>query len=161
MSIAAALKLSSLSLVMLSLAASGAAADTDAGSCEPDAMTYKAMTDVNTVMNGTSFANVSGMSRTFRQGGTAASCVVVTFSAIAFTSNGETLFVEARLDDDAICSPFGGIFVANRTDPASYSMTYVCSAVSTGRHSVTMQAKTDGGTNVTLSNRSMVVQYTK
>jgi hypothetical protein len=130
------------------------------GDCAPTGLGYRSVDASAATTAMFSYDDVPATSRVFRQAGSQASCVVITFSSQAFTSANEYLRVQAMVDA-AVCTPDESIFVFNQQFVASYTMTYVCPSVAPGRHTAKMTFRTDGGSSVTLGNRTMTVRYAK
>lgn len=130
------------------------------GDCAPAGLGYRNVDASASTTANMSYVDVPATSRTFHQGGSQASCVVVTFSSQAFTSNNEYLRVQA-LVDGTVCTPGDSIFVFNHEFIASYTMTYVCPSIAPGRHTAKMTFRCDGGSSVTLGARTMTVHYAK
>ena len=130
------------------------------GDCAPTGLGYRSVLATASTTENMSYVDVPVTSRRFRQGGSQASCVVVTFSSQAYTSANEYLRVQAMVDG-TVCTPDGSIFVFNHEFIASYTMTYVCPSVAPGPHTAKMTFRSDGGTSVTLGARTMTVHYAK
>lgn len=142
---------------MLSIAAPVQAAPRviTAGVCAPNSVNYKT-SDATQSTSSIGPVDVHGLSASIMQGST--NCVLIAFTAQAFTASNEGLFVQAVIDGN-VCPPGATILVRNQTNIGSYAMNFVCPAVAPGRHTAKIQFSSTNGGAVTLINRTMFVQY--
>ncbi len=131
------------------------------GTTGSNAKVYTAMVQNS---GSSSFVDVIGTNVTFKQGGTTNGCVIVTFAAEAMVSTSAQMIVRALLETDAVCGPADVSFVPSSLQPAGLgarSMTFVCTNVAPGNHTVRMQFRFTGAGSVQLGARTTVVQYLK
>jgi hypothetical protein len=132
------------------------------GGCTPNAVKFKVSTLFQSTTS-TSPVDVSETTLNFGQGGTSASCAIVSFSSEASAAANEVMLVDAVLDGSTICSPGGNFFVRSNsvaTDLADRAMNYVCPDVAPGKHSVKIQFRSGGGGQVALDFRTTLAHFT-
>jgi hypothetical protein len=113
--------------------------------------------------NLTTYVDVIDTQIGFHQGGTSASCVVVSFSAEATATTNQLMIVDPLLDSTP-CQPGDTQFANSITSPdglAARAMNYVCPNVAPGNHTVKVRFKSSGGGPVSLNYRTTIVQYAK
>ena len=94
--------------------------------------------------NSTSFVNVIGSGVSFVQGGTSAGCVIVSFSAQAFTPS-SIILIQALLD--GVVSDDGQVNLAFASGNfTAYAYNFLFPAVSPGSHTLRMQYTTGSPT---------------
>jgi hypothetical protein len=143
--------------------ASVAAAPVAKGTCQPTAVGYiVSRTSVTTTS--TTLVPVAETRVNFTQGGSKASCVIVSFSAGADNAGSETSYVSAILDNKTECNPADDFFVSNNAAAPGLrknAMSYVCPSVAPGPHFAAMYYRSAGGQSVTLYFRTTLVHYVK
>ena len=154
-----AVKLCVIGAALLSMAAPVQAAPrvNTAGACAPNSVIYKT-TDTTQSTSSVGAVDVHGLSASINQGST--NCVLIAFTAQAFTASNDGLFVQAVIDGN-VCPPGATLLVRNAPDIGSYAMNFVCPDVAPGRHTVKMQFSSNNGGAATLINRTMFVQYVR
>ena len=88
-------------------------------------------------------------------------CVIVTLSGNA-AANSEIMFVRALLDSATTCAPSNinnQIFVADEYPGTMHSMTWLCSGVAAGAHSIQVQYESYFGDPVTFSGHTLTVAH--
>lgn len=141
-----------------------AAAPNLAGGCDTTASKFKVYTSSPQTTNSSNYSDIVGTNVSFRQGGTAAGCVIVTFASEAMVSTGGQMVVRALLETDALCGPADVSFVPvsnAMSNLGAQSMTFVCTNVAPGNHTVRVQYHITGMVSGTVGARSTVVQYLK
>jgi hypothetical protein len=135
-----------------------AAPAASASTCTPTTLRYiTSTTPIST--RSTTPVNVRESTLTFVQGGTQASCVIVSFSAVSAVAQFEVMSVQAVLDNQ-ICNPGISAFQSTPVFTAR-SMTFVCIVVQPGKHTVKMQFRSANRDPVFLDRRTLIVQYVK
>lgn len=135
------------------------------GSCSPDTTKY-IVSDLQTTTDSQSYIAVPETFISFTQGGTTASCVIVSFSGMAITFNaGNVMRVQPLLDAATPCQPQESIFDVGvgAGNVADRAMNFVCHNVSPGAHTIRMQFRSNSGTgnSVSLWNRTTIIQHKK
>ena len=101
---------------------------------------------------------------TFTQGGSTASCIIVSFSGEAGAPENSWMNLRALLDG-IVCQPNAVQFVrsnATATDQAARAMNFICPDVAPGSHTVRLQFGPSGsGQEVYLDYRTTIVQYAR
>lgn len=127
---------------------------------------YKSDDSINHSTFSTSFVNVPNAGVSFTQGGTGGGCVIVTFTAEAFTQSNGLMQVRARLDDAVTAAPgviqFSGDDDEDLDDryARSHAFTFIFPSVGAGSHFVRMQYRTvDFFREVTIHKHTVVVQH--
>jgi len=141
---------------------SAAAAPLAGGGCDTTATKFK-VSAADQMTGSNSYIDINETKVTFKQGGTRAGCVIVTFAAEARADTGVAMVVQAVLDG-VPCTPADVAFVPNSAAPASSavrSMTFVCLEVEPGNHAVQMQYHLSGGGTIEVGARTTAVQYLK
>lgn len=91
-----------------------------------------------------------------------AGCALVTLSG-ASSAGGDFLLVQALLDGTTVCAPSGNInsqiFASGSTEDEAHSMTYLCTNVAAGSHTLQMQYESYAGGSVTFSGHTLVVAH--
>src|SRR6476620_581694 len=133
------------------------------GSCSPERMKITVATDFNTTTSKT-FVRVTNSQISFTQGGTAPSCVIVSFTSEASAAANEVMRMRVLLDSSTTCLPDDNIFVrsnATVTDLADRAMNFVCPDIAPGDHDVQVQYRSTNGGSVSLAFRTQIVNYKK
>jgi hypothetical protein len=137
------------------------------GACTTTATKYKVITELQQIFT-TNYVNVKDATISFVQGGANASCVIVTFSASAATDWDVAMHIRAQLDGTTVCNPPDPSWVQtsfqNSYGPNACTMTYVCSNVAPGPHTIRMQFRKSGviaERGVRVYERTLRVDYIK
>src|SRR5690348_10182364 len=109
---------------LLSMATPVEAANTS-GMCSPNSVIYK-VSDGTQSTSSLGPVDVHGLSASINQGST--NCVLIAFTAQAFTAANDGLFVRAVIDG-TVCPPGATLLVRNAPDIGSYAMNFVCPGV--------------------------------
>jgi hypothetical protein len=130
--------------------------------CNPVKLRMIASDSPNVSTDLTTFKTLSEATVSFTQGGTAASCVVVRFSAESFvTSFNGIVFVRAFLDNTTAAVPGEVQFSGddgNRYRAHSYD--FIFPSVAPGAHVLRMQFRSGtGGDTVFIKRRTTIVQH--
>lgn len=159
MTVLRAVKLCAIGAALLSMATPVQAATrgNTSGVCAPNSVVYKAA-DTTQSTSSVSLVDVHGLSASINQGST--NCVLIAFTAQAFTVPNDGLFVQAVVDG-TVCPPGATLLVRNAPDIGSYAMNFVCPGIAAGRHTVKIQFSSNNGGAATLINRTMFVQYVR
>lgn len=134
-------------------------------SCAPEAVIYVVSNNGNTSTMSTSFVNVDDAAVTFKQGGTAPNCVLVSFSGAAASKPSTTMFVRATIDGHTVASPAQLQFFYNSTSGTLYfesrAGNFVFPSVAPGRHRIRMQFLSGDGGFVQFTNTTLIVRYAR
>jgi hypothetical protein len=118
---------------------------------------------LSTTTASTAFVDMAEMQDTFSQGGRAASCVVVNFTAQVFAPV-DALFIRAVLDGAVVGSPLSVRFSGDDDEDGdnrnarSHAMNFVFPGVAPGTHTVSIQWAAASGT-VQAVNRTLLVHH--
>ena len=130
------------------------------GSCRPSQVKFIA-SSLDHSTTSFAFVNIPETQINFTQGGAAASCVLVRFSASTHGTNGiDVVNVRALLDSTA--GHPAVIKVRGETDVTGYprSFEFIFPSVPPGAHVLRMQFSSDKGAAVHVMNHNTVIQYT-
>ncbi len=127
---------------------------------------YKSDDSIDHSTFSTSFVNVPKASVGFNQGGSSSGCVIVTFTAEAFTDPDGLMQVRARLDDSVTAAPGVVQFSGDEDEDAdgrwarSHAFTFIFPSVAPGSHLVRIQFRTvDFFRQVVIHKHTVVVQH--
>ena len=142
------------------LAVSGAQAAPVTGSCAPTKIRFVASDDIFQI-DSTNFANAREGTVKFTQGGTRASCVIVSVSAQPVAFGSGVLTVRVMLDNTQLGLPAEVSFSdGNDVTNQVRSFDFIFPDVAPGAHTVRLQAKTSDPAQFTDLNRhNIIVQY--
>jgi|EndMetStandDraft_4_1072995.scaffolds.fasta_scaffold385523_2 hypothetical protein len=146
-----------LLLVMLPSVVAAAPAT---GTCRPVQVKFIA-SSLDHSTTSFSFVGIPETLIAFTQGGAAASCVLVRFSASTYGANAIDVVNVRALVDNVVSHP-AVISVRGESDTVGFprSFEFIFPSVAPGNHTVRMQFSSDKGNLVHVKNHNMVVQYT-
>jgi len=137
------------------------------GSCKPALLDYvEITTDGQSTSSGT-FVDLPGTSLTFTQGGTAASCVEVDFTAMTFAAGGALLDVQPVLDGATLGVPSATQLSGDDDENAngrwsrSHAFDFIFPSVAPGSHTMKMQFESVVGGTVFINRNAMLVRHHK
>jgi len=140
------------------------------GNCATTASKYKTSFSAIDDTTSTTYQNIAESGIRFVQGGTKPGCVRVAFSAEARANtdpgqlDDQVMYVRPFLDGDTLCQPNAVAFVASDPDftqLTAHAMTFVCTDVAPGSHTVRMQYLNFGEGEVHIARRTLFVDYVK
>jgi len=137
-----------------------------AGKCGSTPKVDYAVADDSLTTSSQTFVDVTGMSVTFKIPAlTPRSCVRVEFSAFTFTSPNELMFIRAFLDGTTEGAPGPVQFDGDSDEDGdimwarSRAFNFLFTDVKAGAHTITIQWRSSGGTDVFLHKRTMFVHH--
>jgi hypothetical protein len=158
---ASSLLVSSSAALLLAMSYSSIAPAATSGLCKPVQVRFIASSLADSPTSSTSFINIPETTISFTQGGAAASCVLVRFSASTFGANGiDVIDVRAFLDNATAALP-ASIGVRGESDVTGYprSFEFVFPSVAPGSHVLRMQFKSEKGNPVHVKAHNTVIQF--
>ena len=129
-------------------------------SCSPTKVIGVASVAAGSVVS-TSFVNIPEAGVNFTQGGAAASCVIVRFSAetLAGIGGADILFVRAFLDNTTAAQPPFARYSAVENVYRAHTFEFVFPSVTPGAHTIRMQYRSSSGSLVSVGLHTLVVHY--
>ncbi len=145
--------------LLLTLAAPAPSSAAKNFACSP-AKVKGSISEIPTVVSGTTFTNVVESAVSFRQGGNKPSCVMVHFVAAMAAETGESIVLRARLDNNIIGLP--ETWVATQGEDSGsrvHPAIFVFRNVAPGPHTVTIQARGLAGDQVLIGQHTTLVHF--
>jgi hypothetical protein len=137
------------------------------GSCKPALLDYVENTANGQSTTSRTFVDLPGTSVTFTQGGTAASCVEVDFTAMTFAPGGALLQVQPVLDGATLGVPSHVQLSGDDDENAngqwsrSHAFDFIFPSVAPGSHTMKMQFQSVGSLTVIINRNAMLVRHHK
>jgi hypothetical protein len=145
--------------IFAALTPSTASAAAVSFTCSPTKVNGSASALVDTSTTSGTFVNIPEAAVNFHQGGVSASCVIVRFSAEAYSNN--LVIVRAYLDRTTAALPNEVIYTGH--DPNFLvrvrSYEFVFPSVAPGNHTVRMQFRSGDGESALVTRYNTIVQF--